>query len=418
MGGESVRRGLLVKEYDDNRTPRCLDLSRWCGEFVDGAMEAEFQEHVRDHELRQFIVALQVTGPLYFAFVISDYLALGPTRAFLINFVLRLMVLLYCWRLAARLQAQQPIVPRLHRLSLWFFLIVLTDAFVIYPFSQRAFLEVYPGLLVMLVGAFFFVPSTLARRLIATVYALAGVVMEAAIWFPPHPRDIPLSALFFVVTLVFCIVTSVQHARMRRLSFIDVLHNRQLAQLLQRENALRRRLEAQALQQARTDDLTGLPNRRHFIELAERELSRAQRYQESLALMMFDLDHFKAVNDSLGHAAGDEALRAVAGCCSGILRANDIIGRIGGEEFAVLLPQTTDAGARVLAERLREAVAACPVYVRNGEELFVTATIGVTVTLPGQPLTLDALLAQADDALYAGKARGRNQVCVTGERPA
>ncbi len=134
-----MRRGLLVKEYDDHKTPRCLDLSRWRGEFAEPAMEVEFQDHVRDHELRRFIVVLQVTGPLYFAFVISDYLALGPTRTFLINFVLRLMVLPYCWRLAARLQAQQPIVPQLHRLSLWFFLIVLTNAFVIYPFSQRTF---------------------------------------------------------------------------------------------------------------------------------------------------------------------------------------------------------------------------------------------------------------------------------------
>ncbi len=84
----------------------------------------------------------------------------------------------------------------------------------------------------------------------------------------------------------------------------------------------------------------------------------------------------------------------------------------------MLLPQTSDAGARILAERLREAVAACPVCVRNGEALFITATIGVTVTLPGQPLTLDALLAQADDALYAGKAQGRNRVCVADGRSA
>lgn len=401
-----------MKEYDDNREPRCLDLSRWRGEFVEPAMEAEFLEHVRDHELRQFVVALQVTGPLYFAFVISDYLALGPTRAFLINFLLRLMVLLYCWWLASRLRTRPPTVPQLHRLSLWFFVIVLTNAFVIYPFSQREFLEVYPGLLVMMVGAFFFVPSTLFIRLAATAYALVGVIVEAAIWFRPGADDIPLSTLFFVVTLVFCIVTSLQHARMRRLSFIDTLHNRQLARLLQRENELRRRLEAEALQQARTDELTGLPNRRHFIEQAERELARAQRYETPLALMMLDLDHFKAVNDSLGHAAGDGALRAVAVCCSETLRANDIIGRIGGEEFAVLLPQTSEVGARMLAERLRAAVAACPVYVRNGEELFVSTTIGVTVAVPGQSLTLDALLAQADDALYAGKARGRNQVCV------
>ena len=399
------------------QAPHRLELSRWGGEFKDPAIEAEFQGHIREHESRQFVVALQTAGPLYFAFVLSDYLALGPTSGFLINFMLRLAILLYCWSLALRLRTRRATVPQLYRLSLWFFLIVLSDAFVIYPFSQRGFLEVYPGLLVVLVGAFFFVPSTLGKRLIAMAYALTGVVVEAAVWFPPAPRDIPLSALFFVATLTFCVVASIQHARLRRLSFIDALHNRQLAGLLQRENNLRRRLEETAKRQARTDELTGLPNRRSFIELAERELSRARRYDSPLAIMMFDLDYFKAVNDQHGHAAGDSALRAIAECCSGVLRANDVIGRLGGEEFAVLLPQTTPAGARNLAERMRAAVAHCPVYVHDGEELFVSATIGVATMAPGQAITLDELLAQADNALYEGKAQGRNRVRMCEQLP-
>ncbi len=389
--------------------PYAVELSPWSGEFVDPAAEDAFGEHVGDAEWRNLVIALFVTGPLYFAFVISDYLLLGFDALFWVNAALRFLVLVFCWGLGYALLRRPVKPPRLYRLSLLFFFVVLGNALVLYPVSQREFLEIYPGLLVMLVGAFFFVPSRLADRLLATVFALTGLGIETLLFFPPERQQLPLAILFFVVTLVFCVVTSVQHARLRRFSFIDSVHSRHLATLLQQEVGLRRQLEETARQQARTDELTGLPNRRRFFELAEREMVRAQRYSAPLAVVMLDLDYFKEINDKYGHAAGDQVLRAVGDCCRDVLRTNDVIGRLGGEEFAILLPATAMDGALLFGERLREAIYECRIGL-PGAELRLTATLGVAACAPGEVMTMDELLARADAALYRGKAAGRNRV--------
>lgn len=389
--------------------PYAVTLSRWSGEFADPAAETAFGEHVGAAELRHFIIALLVTGPLYFAFVISDQLLLGFGPLFWLNAILRLGVLAFCWGLAWWLLRNPVVPPRLYHYTLLFYFVVLGNALLLYPVSQREFLEIYPGLLVMMVGAFFFIPSTLNHRLLATTFAFVGLGIETLLFFPPAPHQLPLAALFFIVTLIFCVITSVQHARLRRFSFIDSAHSRHLTMLLQQEVALRRQLEEAARVQAHTDDLTGLPNRRRFFELAEREIVRAQRYDEPLAVVMLDLDHFKEVNDSHGHAAGDQVLRAVADACRDVLRTSDVVGRLGGEEFAILLPATSLDGARQFAERLRSAIAACRIGL-PGAEISLTATLGVAARVPGEDLTLDELLARADAALYRGKAAGRNRV--------
>jgi diguanylate cyclase (GGDEF)-like protein len=109
---------------------------------------------------------------------------------------------------------------------------------------------------------------------------------------------------------------------------------------------------------ATTDPLTGLANRRHFLGALDAEWSRFQRYYRSLSILMIDIDYFKNVNDSYGHAVGDEAIRAVAEACLQGKRKSDIVGRVGGEEFAVLLPETTLTRARIVAERIRRRIAA------------------------------------------------------------
>ena len=123
---------------------------------------------------------------------------------------------------------------------------------------------------------------------------------------------------------------------------------------------------------------------------------------------MLDIDYFKSINDSYGHEAGDMALQAFATLCRTLVREPDIVGRLGGEEFALLLPETDQAGAFVLAERLREAVAA----IRLGDlPVGITVSIGVAEVWGGE-LTVDAALARADCALYAAKRTGRNRVCM------
>lgn len=150
------------------------------------------------------------------------------------------------------------------------------------------------------------------------------------------------------------------------------------------------------------DQLTGIFNRRKFHELAERELQRAKRYQESLTVVLFDIDHFKAVNDTFGHNQGDTVLKRVATTAANRVRATDVFCRWGGEEFLLLLPQTTIQQATMLAESLRKALALCQ------EPPEITASFGIANWHEAE--TLEHLVARADSALYQAKANGRNRI--------
>jgi diguanylate cyclase (GGDEF)-like protein len=167
---------------------------------------------------------------------------------------------------------------------------------------------------------------------------------------------------------------------------------------------------------ATIDSMTGLYNRRHFWTLATAEWSRFQRYYRPLSVLMIDVDHFKAVNDRYGHAVGDEALVAVANACREGKRSSDIVGRLGGEEFAMLLPETDLDQARIVAERVRQSVAASALQA-DRVHFNVTASVGfaaASVSMSG----FEALLHAADQALYQAKAEGRNRTVAWSPAPA
>jgi diguanylate cyclase (GGDEF)-like protein/PAS domain S-box-containing protein len=156
------------------------------------------------------------------------------------------------------------------------------------------------------------------------------------------------------------------------------------------------------------DSLTGLFNRRHFIELSEREFERTSRYGKDLSLMMMDIDHFKAVNDTHGHHVGDEVLCRLAEIFRSGLRSTDVVGRLGGEEFGILLPETGLPEAFPLAERVRGTVADLPIPTSAGD-LAVTISIGVAA-MATEAQKLESLMQLADTALYKAKENGRNRV--------
>ncbi|KAA0597889.1 diguanylate cyclase (GGDEF)-like protein [Azospirillum lipoferum] len=159
---------------------------------------------------------------------------------------------------------------------------------------------------------------------------------------------------------------------------------------------------------AMLDPLTGVWNRRRFLELAAAELARARRYGRPLGVFLIDLDGFKAVNDAYGNAIGDAVLRGVVKRVRAALRISDHIARSGGEEFVVLLPETDSAGAIVVAERVRAALADSPILVEE-RAISVTACIGVANWLPGEP-GVEQTLHRAEHALHAAKQAGRNRV--------
>jgi len=167
---------------------------------------------------------------------------------------------------------------------------------------------------------------------------------------------------------------------------------------------------------AATDALTGLANRRDFMARGQAEITRARRYEGDVCVMMMDIDHFKQVNDNWGHGAGDDVIRQVAAVSVEVFRIVDVIGRIGGEEFAVLLPETALDGALVAAERMRANVESRKVLTADAQSLSVTISIGVAQMEAGDQ-TLSQLLGRADAALYDAKQRGRNRVCVAQHAP-
>ncbi len=196
----------------------------------------------------------------------------------------------------------------------------------------------------------------------------------------------------------------------RRESNRDITDRKQAEQALKDSNLALKIILAREKELARTDPLTGINNRRYLFEFAEHQFKVASRYHQPLAVMMFDIDHFKKINDTFGHDIGDEMLRRVTQIARAELRTADAIGRYGGEEFIVLLPMTTAAQAHSLAERIRAGAADLRVFTEKGDA-SVTLSIGI-VEMRHTPRseTVEEVFRRADETMYVAKQAGRNRI--------
>jgi diguanylate cyclase (GGDEF)-like protein len=267
-----------------------------------------------------------------------------------------------------------------------------------------------------LLGRPAFIIATSLLYLVGLVIAMAGLsltalcgaitVLTTALLLPRLGLDAPTVQRVVFFHLIWAIACSGAAWVIQRL-------NRRLYETestLHRTLAVNQHLLAETDKLARTDALTALPNRRQFFRAAEAALAEARGSGRPLALLALDVDHFKRINDQGGHQLGDTVLREVAQCCRADLRETDLAARIGGEEFALLLPGSDLTQAQQLAERLRGAIAKLQLPAA------VTVSIGCAELTPAMG-TVDALLARADEALYAAKDAGRNRVSI-GRRPA
>lgn len=247
-------------------------------------------------------------------------------------------------------------------------------------------------------------------RHIADGFAAAGLMPHdfslAGFLYQPDVRP-DLRWLYGVLALVLSISLMVAAVSW---------HVHRLNRALTREVAERRRLEEELRHLAATDSLTGAFTRRRWLEAAEQEIARNQRQNAPLAVLVLDLDHFKAINDRWGHPAGDLVLMAFAEACRTRLRAHDAFGRLGGEEFAVLLPATEPEIAREVADRIRRAVAERQVPLSGGGAVSVSVSIGISM-VRGDEAGIGAALARADAALYQAKQDGRNRVSLALAEP-
>lgn len=227
-------------------------------------------------------------------------------------------------------------------------------------------------------------------RLAAFNSALITLLVNVSLCVHPVPTIAWVNANFLLLFL--CVLTFV-------FAFVNEARDRCIFDL---EQDLQR--------MATLDSLSGAWNRRHFSDLCLSEIERAGRYKHPLAFLLLDVDHFKSINDSLGHSAGDEAIRALGQTCRETLRASDSLGRIGGEEFAVLLPETELDAAQTLAERLRAAMEHLELHSPNGQPFGFSISLGVTNASEAD--SFESLFHRADTALYEAKESGRNRVVV------
>lgn len=245
---------------------------------------------------------------------------------------------------------------------------------------------------------------TIAWGLIILIACLVtDVVMELRLL--PMVSGIPVLGF----TILFLASSRALNARFQReyLELVALRHELE-ARVEERTKELEA-LSEQFKASSRTDELTSLPNRRGFLESSTREIDRSRRSGRTCSIVMADIDHFKRVNDSFGHAGGDAVLRAVAAVLRASTRTEDIVARWGGEEIIVLLPETDLDGARQAAEKIRIAIAACDIPF-DATLIRVTASFGVASHDPAS--TLDTTIADADRALYRAKEEGRDRVTV------
>ncbi len=321
---------------------------------------------------------------------VPDFASISVATAFLV----------YCWSLqvSALLEFHDRPTPRwlLYGPAMIAFLIVVI--YVREPHARLAVCGIGFGLAQVATGAGLLYYDVAAEKRTRLLLAGSFFVMAAALfwlaftaWFGPEailptfgPRPAPGASLlaFYAVTIAS--------------SFAFLLMHKE-------------RADRESHELATLDSLTGVYNRRTFKELAEPLLSRARRTRGPVSLLMLDIDHFKRVNDTHGHLAGDEVLTGFAAVVRDCLRKEDLLARYGGEEFVVLLPGTEQAAAAALAERMRERVAHAQLHAGNAE-VRITLSVGVAGESGAQLPSLDVMLGRADQALYAAKAAGRNRV--------
>ena len=273
------------------------------------------------------------------------------------------------------------------------------------------------SLLVFLVTAFSLRVERVPRRYVLQIFFIIIVLFNALFWYAGRftglGRNLNLSAIQALVFdgLVFAALFGwVLHANARQV-LRDGHESAMQLLLVQKKFEMEKELKKQMEIQARTDYLTGLCNRRRFIELAEMELTRSIRYDRPITLLVMDLDHFKRVNDTWGHAAGDVVLLRISCLIRECLRSSDIFARTGGEEFGALLPETSQQEAFQVAERVRSLVAETLIQMPTSEPLHVNVSIGLAA-VNGRSVSLQTLTDEADRAMYRAKQAGRNCICV------
>ena len=389
-------------------------LHRLTGQFRDPAWEASYRREIAPRVRLESSLALCVAALIFGMFAISDYHYLEPSLELTLLLAMRLVVTLSCLMLAFVIGRHGDYSRRmwLHFLPLGILATGIILIVILRPGPESLSTQV-TSLLVAITAFYLLIPNLLPMVAFTSLYLSVGFLSAAVLMGDVSPVVTLRMTLLIVMANAVGFFALLRLERLQRTQFAlleeERVQNRQLVE----EIARRKSLEAQLRQVAEQDALTGLDSRRHFMARAEALLKRARHEKAPFSLCMIDVDHFKAINDTWGHGQGDRVLAALAETCRRSLRPQDVIGRFGGEEFIVALPDTHPREALMVAERLQQRISDLEVMeAMPGHRL--TVTIGIA-GFRDENADLDALIQQADQALYAGKHAGRNRVVVSQE---
>ncbi|CAM4252657.1 diguanylate cyclase [Vreelandella rituensis] len=354
-------------------------------------------------------LSLSVAALIFGMFAISDYYILGFTWELYLLLTMRIMVVSLCLLLAFIIGRWGGYSRKLwlHALPLW---ILATGIILIVPLRPESLSTQVTAVVVATMAFYLLIPNLLTVVTFASLYLNIGFLVSAVLFAEISPMLTLRIALLLIMANVVGFCALLRLESLQRKQFALLHEERDQNHQLLKEIAHRKSLETQLRMVAELDALTGLNNRGHFMKLAKALLQRSRLEQVPFSVFMIDVDHFKSINDTWGHTHGDWVLTKIADVCAQALRPEDVIGRFGGEEFVVALPDTSPDDAQIVAERLKKKVAELPLK-EEMSGLSLSVTIGIAVTYPAED-DLESLITRADQMLYTGKRNGRNRVVM------
>lgn len=383
-------------------------LSPITGEFRDLATEVAFREYIHPHWVRDTRRGFVMAALFYLAFAFTDYLLLGAGAQYEIVLITRVVVAV-CG-LAMAYSAER----------YWRLLVDGITPTLVVGLAMAGFLSITllrpfdagwhgMGMMVMLLGTYAFIPNRFLPILAIALTSTVAFLVLLGDHFELQLKQVLTMGLLFLGMNMFGAYSAYRISRLTRENFRDAQILRQANQRLTEEVTARKQLELDLLAQVHHDELTGVTNRRRFQELMRQRMRQSDGAGSPLSLMLLDLDYFKQINDTYGHLRGDDVLKALVRICQDQMGEGEVLARVGGEEFALLMPDQDLDGARKLAEAIRHAVWHSPVALAD-IAIHITVSIGVVQWRHGE--TQAELLTRADKALQAAKYNGRNRVEV------
>jgi diguanylate cyclase (GGDEF)-like protein len=380
----------------------------WLAEFFNRDMEVSFQSHIQPMIIRQLRIALIVWGVLLLLFAIPDFIALGPIRPFYYLLAYRIVAIAVLLILIFSITPATNIFKISYPVAL-FIMAYISGFMIFFIYRSDAVYLVVGVIMIQIIALLMFIPI---RFIMLFSVALYAVFITLITRYALGTTAANLVSLFVIMLLPVVVgaVTTSRTGILHRKEFVLRTKTEKINRELANEIKRRCELEAKLKELASTDPLTGLLNRREYEILFTHEIERALRKNTVPSVFIFDIDHFKNINDTYGHDAGDEVLRRMAGLFHEELRSIDIVGRLGGDEFIILLPEITIESAAMIGKRLLAMLAKTDINVGTAT-IRITAAIGISQVLPSDR-DFKAVIQRADEALYRAKKAGRNRVEV------